>query len=1022
MDNLRTLRPPRPAALLRSLWLFLLPLLALPALAPLYSEGLPRSYDGGYHMLRLAVLDRAVADGTFLPRWAPDMLLGFGYPAFNFYGPGSYWLAELLHWAGLGLQAAFTLGFVVAVIAGGYGAYWLARDIFAVDPPWPALTVAVAYMYAPYMLDNVYIRGGLAETVALAALPWILFGFRRLFYAAEKRPAFFLATFALALLAITHNITLLFTPSLLIGYLLVHWRRTGYTAATLTWPAVAILAAMGVSAFFWLPLIAERGYLSDQAYTIARRVWLPISVWTWQNFLDTSLTFTHTFIRPNKLGVVQLVLAGGGFFAAPSRDAEWLYLGGVALLASALIGAWALPLWQSSDILAIAQFPWRLLSVISLPLAIFSGGWLLHLRAGWRQAAVAAGLMALIIVAQRPQLAWIDVFAPHEPDLSAGVMAQIELEKGVLAGGEGNSSIQEFRPRWADATLALREQPPAVAPAPLLSVTRANSLDLEATAQVTVTTPLRFTDFYFPGWQVTLNGAPVATYPSTSLGVLTVDLPPGKHVIRKRWTHTPVQVAGTWISLITLAVLVGVGWRPRRTRWLALLPALLLAGGLIGWLTPRSLAPIQPLAAPVQRDGVSLLGFQTDTTDAQRPIVRAFWGVTAPPADLRLRWQVLTPGGEVVGDVTTRPFYNAGATTLWPVGAIVDDTVAAPVPAGLPAGDYQLAVALVAADATETEPPTVIGGFTLPASPVDPVPTTTTTARFTDAIHLTGYDYAGTITDGDSSLPRVAAGDYLWVTLHWATAQALAENYHAFVHLVDGSGRPIAQEDHIPGPLFAPPAGWTPGRSYTDAYLLRIPADVPGGVYWPAVGMYTYIDQERLPAYADAAGQQANASTDAVRLAPIKVVEEARRPSPQQPLQVRVGDAFEVLGYDLATPDLGVRPGATLTLTLYYRSLAPATADLTRFVHLYAPASGMIAQHDSLPTGGLNPTWAWLPGEIITDQVTLTVGADAAPGAARLLLGFYDAAAGAARIPAFDAAGAPLPDAAIPLTEVEIAP
>jgi hypothetical protein len=88
-------------------------------------------------------------------------------------------------------------------------------------------------------------------------------------------------------------------------------------------------------------------------------------------------------------------------------------------------------------------------------------------------------------------------------------------------------------------------------------------------------------------------------------------------------------------------------------------------------------------------------------------------------------------------------------------------------------------------------------------------------------------------------------------------------------------------------------------------------------------------------------------------------------------------------------PTWACSPGATLTLTLYYRSLAPATADLTRFVHLYAPASGMIAQHDSLPTGGLNPTWAWLPGEVITDQVTLTVGADAAPGdgasAARLL-------------------------------------
>ena len=50
--------------LLQLLWLPLLPLLAIPALAPLITEGLPRSYDGGYHLLRLAVLDRAVASGT----------------------------------------------------------------------------------------------------------------------------------------------------------------------------------------------------------------------------------------------------------------------------------------------------------------------------------------------------------------------------------------------------------------------------------------------------------------------------------------------------------------------------------------------------------------------------------------------------------------------------------------------------------------------------------------------------------------------------------------------------------------------------------------------------------------------------------------------------------------------------------------------------------------------------------------------------------------------------------------------
>ena len=131
---------------------------------------------------------------------------------------------------------------------------------------------------------------------------------------------------------------------------------------------------------------------------------------------------------------------------------------------------------------------------------------------------------------------------------------------------------------------------------------------------------------------------------------------------------------------------------------------------------------------------------------------------------------------------------------------------------------------------------------------------------------------------------------------------------------------------------------------------------------------------------------------------------------------------FGYPAFNFSVSEVRVPPGDTVTLTLYYRSVAPTTADLTRFVHLYTPATGMIAQHDSRPTESLNPTWAWQPGEVIVDRVALTIDAGAAPGSARLLLDFYDVAAGATRIPAFDAAGGPLPDAVIPLTKVEIAP
>src|SRR5450759_1405597 len=99
------------ARLARRPWL-LLPFLALPAISPFWTVGFPRSADGLLHLLRLILLDRYLAQGVFYARWLPDLTLGFGYPVFSYYGPGSYYIAEALHLLGLGyvqaLLGAFT--------------------------------------------------------------------------------------------------------------------------------------------------------------------------------------------------------------------------------------------------------------------------------------------------------------------------------------------------------------------------------------------------------------------------------------------------------------------------------------------------------------------------------------------------------------------------------------------------------------------------------------------------------------------------------------------------------------------------------------------------------------------------------------------------------------------------------------------------------------------------------------------------------------------------------------------------
>ena len=161
--------------------------------------------------------------------------------------------------------------------------------------------------------------------------------------------------------------------------------------------------------------------------------------------------------------------------------------------------------------------------------------------------------------------------------------------------------------------------------------------------------------------------------------------------------------------------------------------------------------------------------------------------------------------------------------------------------------------------------------------------------------------------------------------------------------------------------------------------------------------------------------------SDAARLLPIKIV-GPQQAIPTNPLDTRFAGQIHLLGYDLDPAQTALRPGDSLTVTLYYRSGGAIDADLTRFLQLVDPVKGMAAQADSLPQGGLNPTWSWQPDEIVRDQVVLHVSPEAQPGRYTLLTGFYDATAGAVRAPAVDGNGQALPDDAALLAELTIEP
>ena len=172
----------------------------------------------------------------------------------------------------------------------------------------------------------------------------------------------------------------------------------------------------------------------------------------------------------------------------------------MAAISLSLIGAWTLPLWLSVDILAVAQFPWRLLSIATVPLALFSGALVFVADHSTRsspspaRALIAVIALALIVLSGRPQLDWMDVFSSATVDLAPPVFAQLDIDKGILDGGVGVTSLQEFRPRWVDPELVLDPSTVTAPPAqPQITLRRAGPLSTEFSVDSSIPLTLPFT-------------------------------------------------------------------------------------------------------------------------------------------------------------------------------------------------------------------------------------------------------------------------------------------------------------------------------------------------------------------------------------------------------------------------------------------------------------------------------------------------------------------------------------------------
>ena len=114
-------------------------------------------------------------------------------------------------------------------------------------------------------------------------------------------------------------------------------------------------------------------------------------------------------------------------------------------------------------------------------------------------------------------------------------------------------------------------------------------------------------------------------------------------------------------------------------------------------------------------------------------------------------------------------------------------------------------------------------------------------------------------------------------------------------------------------------------------------------------------------------------------------------------VSLQFGDAIRLNGYTLGETTL--RSGDIVEVTLFWETAVPLQNRYKVFLHLLDSNGNLVSQRDSEPSGSLALTTTWQPGEVVIDNHGLLIPNDLPPGSYRLLLGLYELANPANRLP-----------------------
>lgn len=511
--------------------IFLLILFCSWQLRSLLVPAWPRSHDGIYHVIRIKEYYSELKNGQFPVRWTDNLDNHFGLPLFNYVYPGPYILGLIPMWLGLNELTTYKILMFFGFLMGTVGFYL----IFSNKNNFFALITALLFALTPYWYLDIFVRGALGEVLAIGFMPWVLYGF-----AHNKK---FISILALIGIIICHNfIGILFLLFLIVKLI---WGNKIKLEAIQN-----ILIALGISAFFLIPLIAEKGLITsglNNNFTFDYR----------EHFVyPTQLIYgkwDYWYSNPGSIDGMSFQIGLANVLTILLMTISLLFIKNkkkiIFLLLSTyftlfLTTNYSLFVWKLITPLQVIQFPWRLLfmPLILCPLLFWELINHIPKNKNWLKYCLSFFLLTLAFVNVRNYL------RPMEYVSFSKYQLMIIDEKNKTT----TSARSEVSPKWS--TISKENGGKVINSITKIEIpTVAKSKSIKFT--ITDKTDITILKNYFPGWKLinTLNNQEMQIQPDTN-GNVKAQVVEGRY--EYRYGQTNIEKIANFITFTTLGLLI----------------------------------------------------------------------------------------------------------------------------------------------------------------------------------------------------------------------------------------------------------------------------------------------------------------------------------------------------------------------------------------------------------------------------------------------------------------------------------